>query len=280
MDQRDQPPDYLLIGHVAHDETPQGPKLGGTVSYTGSTVNALGAHVAIVTSAHSDEVVLGQLSAQVDVHLVTAPYSTVFVNTYEGDVRRQVLRHRAALLSLHDVPDQWRSAGIVHLGPLADEVDPDLATAFPGALVAATPQGWMRAWDAEGVVFPKKWERAEQLLPLLSAVIFSEEDIHLDKQLEAHYASLAQVLVVTRAARGCTVYQQGEAPFDVPSPQLPLVDATGAGDIFAGIFLLIWQRTGAIQRAAEVATRLASISITRTGLSGIPTGEEIAEALA
>src|SRR5258706_4347045 len=137
-------PDYLLLGHVAHDETPQGPKLGGTVSYAGAAANALGAHVAIVTSARKNEVVLSRLPKEVDVHLIEAPESTVFVNTYVGDTRRQILKHRAATLSLNNIPDAWRAAPVVHLGPLDDEVDPALAGMFPDSLVVATPQGWMR----------------------------------------------------------------------------------------------------------------------------------------
>src|SRR5262249_15914065 len=193
-------PDYLLIGHVAHDETPQGPRLGGTVSYAGSAASALGAHVGIVTSAQKGEVVLQKLPPSAQVHLIEAPESTVFVNTYVGDVRRQVLKHRAAPLSLKDVPQEWRTAALVHLAPLADEVAPQLARAFPGSLVAATPQGWMRTWDSEGVIHPKHWEHGEQLLPILDVTVFSEEDIHRDKALEARYASLAKLLVVTRAS--------------------------------------------------------------------------------
>src|ERR1700694_407636 len=153
-------PDYLLVGHIAHDETPAGPKLGGTVSYAGSAADALGAHVAIVTSARSDEVVLGALPENAQVHLIEAPESTIFVNTYVGDKRRQELRGRALPLSLKDIPEAWRSAPIVHLGPLDDEVDPELARAFPNSFCAATPQGWLRTWDADYIVHPKPWADA------------------------------------------------------------------------------------------------------------------------
>lgn len=269
------PADYLLIGHVAHDETPQGPRLGGTVSYSGSAANALGTRVAVVTSAQNNEVMLGSLPDSVQVHLIESPESTVFVNTYVGDKRRQVLRHRAATLSIKDVPAEWRDAPIVHLGPLDDEVDPDLVNAFPSSLVGATPQGWMRAWDSEGVIHPKQWEHAEAMLPRLGVTVFSEEDIHRDTQLEAHYASLAPLLVVTRASNGCTVYQKGHDPLQIPAPEVPVLDATGAGDVFTGVFLVIYQRTADVRRAAELATQLASISVTRVGLEGIPTAEEI-----
>jgi sugar/nucleoside kinase (ribokinase family) len=269
-------PDYLLIGHIAHDETPKGPKLGGTVSYAGCAADALGVRVAIVTSARKDDVVLKELPQSAQIHLIEAPQSTIFVNIYENDKRRQYIRGRArAPLTLNDVPTEWSHAPIVHLGPLDDEVDPALARAFPGSLVAAGPQGWMRTWDAEGVVRPKRWEHADELLPILDATVFSEEDIHRDRALEAHYASLARLLVVTRAANGCTVYQKGASPFNVPAPQVPVVDATGAGDVFTGVFLVTMHRTGDVRRAAEAATQLASISVTRPGMSGIPTQDEI-----
>jgi len=267
--------DYLLIGHVAHDETPQGPKLGGTVSYSGSAANALGARVAIVTSAQKDEVVLASLPKAMQIHLIEAPESTVFVNTYVGDKRRQELRQRAATLSFADIPDVWHDVPIVHLGPLDDEVDPNLVDAFPSSLVAATPQGWMRTWDSEGVIHPKRWEQAEQMLPRLGVTVFSVEDIHHDTALEAHYASLSPLLIVTRGPKGCTVYQRGVDPLHVPAPSVTVVDATGAGDVFTGIFLVIYQRTQDVRRAAEIATQLASFSVTRVGLEGIPTPDEI-----
>ncbi len=272
-------PDYLLIGHVAHDETLQGPKLGGTVSYAGATADALAAHVAIVTSAQKDEVVLAGLPPRTQIHLIEAPESTVFVNTYIGNTRRQILRHRAALLSLADVPAVWRETPIVHLAPLDDEVDPELAHAFPNSLRAATPQGWMRGWNAEGIVHPKPWRDAERLLPLLNVTVFSEEDIQRDASLEAYYASLTPLLVVTRADKGCTVYQQDSAPLDIPAPAIEVVDATGAGDVFAGVFLVTLQRTHNVRRAAEIATQLASYSVTRVGLEGIPTPAEIKQAM-
>ena len=75
-----QTPDYLLIGTVTRDETPAGPKLGGTVSYAGNAALALNANVAAVTSARKDEVVLNELPAALTVHLVEAPHSTIYVN--------------------------------------------------------------------------------------------------------------------------------------------------------------------------------------------------------
>lgn len=268
-------PDYLLIGHITHDETPTGPKLGGTISYAGCTALAMGVQVAAVTSIRADDPVLSAFPNEIALARVESDASSVFVNIYEGTRRTQILRSRAAPLTLEHVPTNWRSAPIVHLAPLTDEVDPELASAFPGSLVAATPQGWIRAWDADGVISPKPWEHAERLLPILGACVLSEEDIHHDRALEAHYAGLAKLLVVTRAAAGCTVYQQGQAAFDAPALAVSVVDATGAGDIFTGVFLTLLQRNGDVRRAAAVACQIASQSVTRVGLEGVPTVAEI-----
>ena len=46
-----EPVDYLVIGHVAHDLTPEGPRLGGTVAYSALTARALGLRVGVVTAA-------------------------------------------------------------------------------------------------------------------------------------------------------------------------------------------------------------------------------------
>jgi 1D-myo-inositol 3-kinase len=279
LNQPDQPTAYYLIGHVAHDVTPEGPRRGGTVSYSGSTAAALGAKVSVLTSAHPDEPVLAGMAGEL--HLVPSQQSTIFENIYTGDVRKQYLRGCAESLTVAHVPSAWREERprIVHLAPLAQEVDPQLVNAFPGALTAATPQGWMRRWDANGLVSPQPWEHAERLLPVLNVVVFSEEDIHWNTELEAHYAALANLLVVTRAAKGCTVYQQGLPAFDTPAPHVDVVDATGAGDIFAAIFLTVLHRTDDPRRAAYAATQLASLSVTRTGLESVPTESEIRDVL-
>jgi hypothetical protein len=49
-----EPVDYLVIGHVAHDLTPQGPRLGGTAAYSALTARALGYRAGIVTACGPD----------------------------------------------------------------------------------------------------------------------------------------------------------------------------------------------------------------------------------
>jgi sugar/nucleoside kinase (ribokinase family) len=57
------------------------------------------------------------------------------------------------------------------------------------------------------------------------------------------------------------------------------VDATGAGDIFAAAFFIRLFNTRDPWEAARFATALAAYSVTRVGLNGIPTKNEIESCL-
>ena len=47
------PIDYLIIGHITQDITPNGPVMGGTAIYSALTAQALGMRVGIVTACDS-----------------------------------------------------------------------------------------------------------------------------------------------------------------------------------------------------------------------------------
>ena len=56
-----------------------------------------------------------------------------------------------------------RNAPIIHLAPIAQELDAGLAKQFPTSLVGVTPQGWMRGWDENGKVFATDRARAVEV---------------------------------------------------------------------------------------------------------------------
>ncbi|HNO95330.1 MAG TPA: hypothetical protein PKJ84_14240, partial [Anaerolineales bacterium] len=154
------PVDYLLIGHVAVDLTPSGKQLGGTVSYAALTAKAMGLQVGIVTSAGEDAPL--NLLDGVQIFNLPTEQSTIFENVKTEHGRKQTLHHQATKISFEHVPQIWRDAAIVHLAPIAQEVDPVLVGQFPASWVGVTPQGWMRGWDEKGSVFATAWENSEQ----------------------------------------------------------------------------------------------------------------------
>jgi hypothetical protein len=267
-----EPVDYLLIGHLTVDETPAGPRLGGTVTYSALTAQALGLRVGIVTSWGA-ELSLEPLN-RIPVASFPTDRSTTFENIYTPHGRIQYLRHVAPPLDFYQVPEPWRQAGIVHLGPVAQEVEPGLVRNFPSALIGVTPQGWLRSWGNDGRVFRSEWPEASFVLSRVGATVISVEDVENDEDRIDEMAALCRVLAVTEGDQGARLYWNGDVRRFRPPP-VEAVDATGAGDIFAACFFARLYTTRDPWEAARFATQLSAVSVSRPGLAGIPTPDEI-----
>ena len=179
-----EPVDYLAIGHVAHDLTPDGWRLGGTAAYSALTARALGLRVGIVTASGPET----SLASLLDIPVVSieSPGSTTFENIYTPQGRIQYLRGQATRIDFSHVPPAWRSASIIHLGPIANEMDATLPGGFAPTLLGLTPQGWMRQWDSECRVSAAVWQGADVALAQAAAV-----ESHLDWYEANHTRSLS-----------------------------------------------------------------------------------------
>lgn len=271
-----QPVDYLVIGHVSQDLTPNGTMLGGTASYSSLTARTLGLRVGILTS-HAPGVNLSELDG-IQIVNIPAEASTTFENVITPQGRVQHLYHVASKLDLWAVPEVWRRTPIVHLGPIAQETEPALARAFPDSLLGLTPQGWLRTWDADGRVFPTEWPEASFVLGYAGAAVISVEDVQGDESRIEEMAAAVRILAVTEGANGARLYWNGDVRRFRP-PTFTEVDPVGAGDIFAAGFFHRLHTTRDPWEAARFATHLAAYSVTRRGLKGIPTQAEVLESL-
>jgi len=271
-----EPVDYLVIGHVAHDLTLDGWRLGGTVAYSALTAQALGLKVGIVT-ASGPETALDALQGILVISL-DSPRSTTFENIYTEHGRVQYLRAQATKLDITTMPASWRNTSILHLGPIANEMDSVVPNGISPSLLGVTPQGWMRAWDQDGRVSHIEWKDSESVLRKANAVVISREDVNGDDERIEHMAHQTQILVVTEANHGCVLYWHGDRR-RFRAPEVHEVDATGAGDVFAAAFFVRLHKTRDPWESARFATLIASRSVTRVGLAGIPTPEDIEECL-
>ncbi|RPI35242.1 MAG: ribokinase [Chloroflexota bacterium] len=271
-----EPIDYLVIGHITRDLTPDGPRLGGTAAYAALTARALGLRVGIVTSWGS-ELPLGLLQG-LPVINYPADQSTTFENKMTPDGRIQFVHSVASSLDFYHIPEPWRNTPIVHLGPVAQEVEPGLARYFPASLIGVTPQGWLRNWSRHGQVAPCEWPEANFLLGQAGAVVISTDDVGRDEGRIEEMVTASRVIAVTEAAEGARVYWNGDVRRFRRSPMRE-VDATGAGDIFAAAFFTRLHVTRDPWEAGRFATQLASYSVMRPGLEAIPTPEEIQETM-
>ncbi|MCW5874012.1 MAG: hypothetical protein KIS88_05135 [Anaerolineales bacterium] len=274
---RMEPVDYLAIGHITIDDTPDGPRLGGSAAYAALTAQAFGLRAGILT-AWGEELPAEAL-AGVAIHNIGAEHSTRFENTYIDGARTQRILQRAPELDFHFIPEAWRTAGLVHLAPVAQEVSPRILSYFPEATRCATPQGWLREWDADGRVQSADWLEAELVLSRLDACVLGLEDIGGDPARIDSMAALCPIVVVTEGKAGAQLYSQGEISH-IPAMPVSEVDPTGAGDVFAATFFLQLHRSGDAALAGQLAAQVAAHAVTRVGLAGIPTRDELFDLLA
>lgn len=271
-----EPVDYLVIGHITVDLTSSGPALGGSAVYSALTARALGLRVGIVT-VRGNEIPLDGLEG-IPVVSGESEYSTTFENIYTPQGRTQYLRRVAPKINFAIVPEAWRRAKIIHLAPVAQEVDSILPAGFRPSLLGLTPQGWMRAWDENGLVRPCAWQEAESALEGAGAVVFSLEDVGGDEELIEQYAHTGRLLAVTEGFAGARVFWHGDSR-RFRAPRVEEVDATGAGDVFAAAFFVRLLNTRDPWEAARFANQVAAISVKRAGLAGLPTPQEIQRCL-
>ena len=268
--------DVLLIGHMTVDLAPGGRMLGGTVSYAAPTYAAFGHRVGIVTSAAANEPLLEQLRSHGELIVLPSDQSLTYENVYNKSGRQQYVRATASPIALSDVPDEWKSAPYVHLGPLAGEIDPlEMARGFPAATIMLTMQGLMRRWDDGGLVRFRRWFD-EDALKQIDIVVYSEEDVHQFPQLTNEIRPVCQHLVVTNGRNGGTYYHCGES-IRYDSIAVEPHDLTGAGDVFAASLLGSLSALGGdVASAVRAAGKLAAYSVTRGGQKSAPTAAEIA----
>lgn len=284
-------PDFLSIGHVTRDIHPDRFfSLGGTVAFASLTARQLGLVAAVVTCADTE--LLAELPARLP-EIGLAGYASATTTTfaceyYEG-FRTLYLQARAGEIDVHAIPEAWRSAPIVVFGPLAQELTPAVVKLFPrrpGAIVAATPQGWLRRWDENGHVWPTPWVNAEEILPLLDVLVLSHDDLlpfangnRADADaLLREWSFKVPLLVATNGRHGATLFQSGVSK---QFPSYPTVegDPTGAGDVFAAAFLVHLHRNGDPYAAVDFANCVASFSVEHEGTMGIPTMEVVMKRL-
>ncbi|MDC0741633.1 PfkB family carbohydrate kinase [Polyangium mundeleinium] len=276
-------PDILLIGHVARDllstDPNDGYRLGGTVSFAAVTSVRLGRRPTIVTAA-APGLDVSELPREVELHVLPSEATTTFVNTYTEAGRIQHCSMRARPITAADIDPSLRRPRAALLGPIADEITPDVAHVLAEeTLVVATPQGWMRRFDESGRVHGKPWESAPEILPHVDAVVLSLEDINADLRRLDPIVAQVPLVVVTEYRDGSTLYRRRDdgsiSVTRIPPRPAREIDPTGAGDVFATAFMIRFQETGDPVEAARFANVTASFGVEAVGVAGIPSRDVV-----
>jgi sugar/nucleoside kinase (ribokinase family) len=105
-------------------------------------------------------------------------------------------------------------------------------------------------------------------------LILSELDVPDPDRLVRDWGPFIDIIVVTRAERGATVYRGAES-HQFPARPARQVDPTGAGDVFAASFMIRLVETGDPHQAAQFANVVASFSVEGPGVTAIPVRNQV-----
>jgi sugar/nucleoside kinase (ribokinase family) len=283
-------PDYLLVGHICADLQPDGSVvLGGTALYSALTAARLGARVAILTRGVYGREVAGMtvpnldILAEENIQIVVqdAEVPTTFINVYQADRRVQTLPHWAGEIDLRGLPPHWRNAKVVHLGPIADELDPRQCAGLTTQFLGITPQGWMRDWPRQsgGRVKHIPLKLPGELLTRVDSAIVSIEEIAYARDVIDRIGE-RRLGVITQGPDGARIIAGGQR-FELPGFKVPVKDLTGAGDVFAAAFFLkASDRAVSAENAGTFANAVAALSLSDVGAQTVPHMKEVDALLA
>jgi len=277
-------PDYLLIGHITADLQPNGEVLlGGTALYSALAAARLGARVAVLTRGVFGQEVAGMTipslepyAGEVSIIVQEADVPTTFVNEFHADRRVQTIRHWAGPIDLRGLPPHWRNAKIVHLGPVADEIDPRQCTGLTSGFLGVTPQGWMRDWPREtgGRVQHIPLRLPGELIGQIDCAVVSIEELVYTREVIERVGE-RRLSVVTMDKNGARVIAGGQ-PIELPGFNVKVKDLNGAGDVFAAAFFLkAADKTVSARTAGRFANAVAALSLREIGVGSIPSQREI-----
>lgn len=288
----------FFIGDVAMDEyfhVPRWPAIkekveveildsyvGGTIANAAAVYAGFGDHTCFVSALNS-----GTISARLRERLAEAQIDIRFVKTNDE------LPDSRTLVFLVDNEHVVFLPAIGNYVPAISELcfQEMRKSAFVYSSVPAIRQLALERASMDSVMIMNELRRSEVRVILdLDVADFDHEDVRYYSAAsvlllnEIGVASLsrarpeadliaqllgrgAEIVVVTRAASGCSVYTQG-AEFSVAGCSVDVADVTGAGDTFGGAFAFGLTRTADLQVAASFANAAAARAVTKVGAQG------------
>ncbi|MEZ4521261.1 MAG: PfkB family carbohydrate kinase [Thermomicrobiales bacterium] len=276
-------PDFVAIGHFTVDRMPWGAALGGSVAYAALAAARSGARVGVLTRgdiAHLPRDVrrdLELVSNEVELVIQSSRATTTFTNAEVVDRRVQTLHAWGGEIDLSGLPPDWRGAPVMHIAPVAQELDPrGLARLAPGYL-GVTPQGWIRRWDSKlpSRVRHEPLKLSNELASRFDSMVASSEELAMLREpFEA--VSRTGLAVVTRGRRGATAIDRGRT-MEIEGFPGERIDTTGAGDVFAAILFLMRGQGQPLSRSLRFASAAAALSVAGRGISAIPSSAAVEE---
>jgi sugar/nucleoside kinase (ribokinase family) len=264
----------LVIGAVSRDrhlgQRDRADRPGGVATYAGLAWARLGARTRVLTRVAPADVpwLLASLEAAgAEVMALPSAATTVCANDYDGPTDRHVLLSTSDPVTAADVPEAWRDAHVVQLGPLhPDDIDPAVPSVLRGR-VAIDLQGVLRALPgrpAPTIDALEPWLRAADVVQ-----VSQDETAWLGHRHDP--AALCRAygvseFLITRGALGAEVVTAAGGRRVATEP-VDGGDPTGAGDVFLAGYLFA-RETGA--EPLEAARRACALAAAHVAAGAAP----------
>jgi sugar/nucleoside kinase (ribokinase family) len=263
---KQEPIEFLAIGHVTIDIIDGERRLGGAVSYAALAAHRLGLAVAVITAAGEDFPYWDRFEG-ILTKTIASPHTTQLEHTFvDGRRAQRVLELASAIRGEHLAGLPLADDAAVLYCPVVHEIEAPLVRLAPRGLSAVAPQGFFREWDETGSISMREWDEADDALARADIVCMSEHDAEVPDELAERFTGKA--FVITRGRDGCRVYT-GADVFDFPAAPARELDATGAGDVFAAALVIALRRNDSIPNAIGFASRAAAAAVESVGVEGL-----------
>lgn len=246
-------------------------KMGGATTYAGLTYARFGVPTRILTHLAPDHswMMARMREAGILPHFGTESPTTVFINTLNGQRRRQEIRSLANPIKYPEISAHITSGDTLHLGPLfPEDIDPGALPLLEKGrfFIVLDIQGYIRRTEGRRVR-PAVSEHLAAALRCAHMIKGDQEEVErvlaffgwsMDRLLSEFNTAEA---VVTDGHKGGWIQNRSGALLRFPcEPTLRPKDPTGAGDVFFAAYVAQRRFKGegigaAVRTAARIAAR-------------------------
>jgi sugar/nucleoside kinase (ribokinase family) len=262
-------PTALVVGSVTRDLEDRGggvrERPGGVVHYAGLALLRLGARVRVVTRLNpNDADLVAPLRREgAEIRALESRFTTTYRNDYSGPVDHHELLKTSDPIAAKDVPEEWRRADLIQLGPLhRQDLEPEVVGCVSG-LVGLDLQGLVRRQARGGVELAPN--------PKLGDFLARVQVVHAnDSEVEAAGAGEPLIrfvehhgvreMIVTHGPRGARILAEGRS-VEIPARPTAGHHLVGAGDVFLATYLYLRSAGQLPEDAAAGAVEVCTLRI-------------------
>ena len=263
----------LVFGEILFDVYQDGTHLGGAPLNFAWYLRQFGVNTGMI-SAVGDDLLGAQVRsmlrrAEIDQTLVAhadAPTGTVDVRLIDGQPR-YIINENVAWDQISDCPDRMQQPEMFYFGTLAQRSECNRST-LRAWLQQAVKQHFFdinlrqsfynEAIVRTGLEHSSIVKMNDDEWQVLSAMFKLTEPATMVQDYDL------QALIVTHGEHGASLYRK-HSHYDVPSPQVKVIDAVGAGDAFSATIAVAAIRGVELEQALPIACEVGAYVVTVRG---------------